>query len=210
MRQHGSPRDYWEGGYRGEGVIKELKPLVKQGTYHPWFAKTTIEKYYKNKTMKMLMEQQEEDGIDDDDNQSYQMYYRYGSYESVVDDLRDGKPLSGFLHDNGKIYVTVGRNKTKLYYELKTLEDSGVTLHATYHTQVQISQQAENNSDEYASNIEDYVLILPNIGGEVGLTTAADGTVCHLYYIVNSDWKERSYNNGKSEYIFPMLEDASY
>ena len=39
MRDYGPLRLYWEGGFRGEGLLKYIKPMVKQGSHKTTFAK---------------------------------------------------------------------------------------------------------------------------------------------------------------------------
>ena len=45
MRLHGPLRMCWEGGFKGEGILRYLKPMVKQGTHKITFAKNLLQKY---------------------------------------------------------------------------------------------------------------------------------------------------------------------
>lgn len=55
MKDFGPLCLYWEGGYRGEGILRDIKALVKQGTYKPYFAKNLMTKYYIDRFLQYLL-----------------------------------------------------------------------------------------------------------------------------------------------------------
>ena len=95
MREFGNLRDYWEGSFRGERILQTLKPLVTQGTYHPWFATTVLRKYYQQKTMSLLLSNNKNQETEDTDEQgnNYTMYHQYETEEAIKQLLLDGMPF---------------------------------------------------------------------------------------------------------------------
>ena len=55
MKDFGPLCLFWEGGYQGEGILRDIKPLVKQGTHKPYFAKNLMTKYYIDQFLQYLL-----------------------------------------------------------------------------------------------------------------------------------------------------------
>ena len=55
MKEVGPLRLYWEGGYKGEGLLRYIKPLVKQGIHKPTFAKNLFNKYYSDRFLQLVL-----------------------------------------------------------------------------------------------------------------------------------------------------------
>ena len=49
MRAYGPLRLYWEGGYKGEGILRYVKPMITQGTYQSSFSENAVRRYYKDR-----------------------------------------------------------------------------------------------------------------------------------------------------------------
>ena len=56
MRLYGPMRRYWEGGYRGEGLIQDLKPLIKNGLCLNWQV-NTLKKFYNLRALSFFDEE---------------------------------------------------------------------------------------------------------------------------------------------------------
>ena len=55
MREYGPLRLYWEGGYRGEGILRYVKPMITQGTYKSTFSENGIRRYYKDRFFQTIL-----------------------------------------------------------------------------------------------------------------------------------------------------------
>lgn len=125
MRQHGPPRLYWEGGFKGEGILRAVKPIVTQGTHMSWFATAALQRYYNEKSMKLLLDSENRDLIDDNNFNRVENYtdrkvftYKFG-YGQIVSDIGNGNPVSAALcDDTGYIYCVTVHNKKKWFESL--------------------------------------------------------------------------------------------
>ena len=53
MELYGPMRMYWEGGYRGEGIIQEIKGIINNGLIIGW-QNHTMKRFYNNRALKFL------------------------------------------------------------------------------------------------------------------------------------------------------------
>ena len=53
MKLYGPMRLYWEGGYRGEGIIQEVKGIINHGLITGW-QKHTMKRFYSYRALKLL------------------------------------------------------------------------------------------------------------------------------------------------------------
>ena len=81
---YGLSRLYWEGGFRGEGIIQEIKRIINHGLVKNWEI-NTMKRFYNNRGLKFLREEcllnrckQLEDNIIDNS------YRRYGEREEIA------------------------------------------------------------------------------------------------------------------------------
>ena len=216
MREFGNLRDYWEGGYRGEGILREIKQYVTQGTYHPWFAKSALTRYYKTKTMSMILDGDFFETDDDDDeaeceNRSgnYTMYYRYSNKQSVEECIEEGQPLSGIVLSDNRVCCAVGRNRKLEFYELRIEDDNSKYIHSTYYSLIKLGDLIETETDGNNIFVE-YALILPCLDDSEGVLCNDDGGSFHYYHIVDSNWKERNCVQGNVVYELPIVSSMQY
>jgi hypothetical protein len=119
MKEFGSPRLYWEGGYKGEGILRAVKPVVTQGTHMTYFATAALHKYYSEKSMDMLLNSEREGGdvITYNGNLADKHIYTYkNGMAQIIADICNGKPISATrLDSDGTIYCSAVHNKKKLW-----------------------------------------------------------------------------------------------
>ena len=223
VREFGPPRNYWEGGYRGEGILLELKQLVSMGTYHSWFAKSAMERYYKTKTIEMIMESNSSSSSNEDDNddetsmeknsdnkdQKYSMYYRYNNVDNVSNLINTGMPLSAFMMKDGKICVSVGRNNKQELYEINIDDSTGKVTLSTYFTHIGLGEKVCTCSRTDTLPIEKHVLFLPNTVTSSSETDET-GNVTHYYLVVDEHWKERVAIDNKISFVLPKVPSVTY
>lgn len=98
MHQFGLSRLYWEGGFKGEGILRSVKPVVTQGVHMSWFATAALQKFYYEKSMNMLLETSEDSSESSLNTYSGRKFYCYKhSREYIAKDISDGKPISAAL-----------------------------------------------------------------------------------------------------------------
>ena len=215
MREFGNLRDYWEGGYRGEGILKEIKQLVTQGTYHPWFAKSALTKYYKTKTLSMILDGDFFASDDDDETEleersnNYTMFYRYNNIQTLEGCISDGQPLSGVVLSDDTVCAAVGRNRKMDFYALTIDDDNGKFIDSTYYAAVKLGNMVETDTNEH-NIVHEYLVILPHLNEEDGVITYDDGSCDHYYHIVDSNWKERKCVERRITYELPIVTSMQY
>ena len=222
MREYGNLRDYWEGSYRGERILQQLKPLVSQGTYHPWFASSVLKRFYERKTMSLLMADNNNQETEDTDEKgnNYTMYYRYERQNTVEQLLHDGMPLSGVILNDGKIMVAFGRNRLLKFLEIVPNDNIGINLDRTFYSPLSLGNVVAEDKDveSLKDQIEDFVLMLPHLDPSAATTTTAateiddenDARDEHYYLIVDTKWKERVCHEGSTYFILPRLDNVNY
>ena len=225
MRNFGNLRDYWEGSYRGEGILRELKSYITQGTHQPWFAKCALRKYYQSKTMKMIVEGDFFDSEEDNDKDatsentiSYSNFYRYCTVEALTQNIAEGKPISGIMLNNDVVCCAVGRNKIIEFYEINFNDNNSKEYHATYYCSIQIGTtvttepgvEIDNSKQDIFNRICEYVVFLPHLDETLGVSQSDNEDCFHYYQVITSSWKERRCNDGVVSYNLPMVENVNY
>ena len=56
MRDYSPLHLYWEGGFKEEGILKYIKPLIKHGAHQILFAENTLSTYYKDRFLHSFLE----------------------------------------------------------------------------------------------------------------------------------------------------------
>ena len=61
MRTKGLPRNYWEGGLSGKGIVGNVKPFLKRGLGQLGVYQTTLNKLYNCREINSMIDNQEEE-----------------------------------------------------------------------------------------------------------------------------------------------------
>ena len=220
MRSLGNLRDYWEGGYRGEGILRQIKSLVTQGTHQPWFATCALRKFYEKKTMSMIINGDFFDDSDNDSNETqdtkkYSNTYRYSSKDCLQKLIINGRPIAGIRLDSDVVCCAVGWNKVIEYYEILFDDNSSKCCNATYYCLLKLgamiaAETTNSETSDVLNRICDYVVMLPHLDHEIGVTSDGEDDCSRYYYVVDSSWKERGNMNGVVGYSLPIVEHAIY
>ena len=219
MRNFGNLRDYWEGSFRGERILQELKPLVSQGTYHPWFATSVLTKFYRSKTMSLLLPTNNKERETDQHGKNYTMFYRYENKETVQKLLLSGMPMSGFILNDGRILVACGRNRILSFLEIDTNDNTGKFIDRTFYSVLSVGDAITEDSFvvEVKQQTADYVLMLPYLDpsseNENNNETDDDddnNNNSNYYYIIDTQWRERACEQQATYFMHPRLENVTY
>lgn len=130
MKRFGPPRELWEGGPRGEGILRELKPLIR-GLRGNW-ARNALTRFYQNRAFEDLspqlndnecfFDEDSEDEFDEDKelvksgaSTRYRPFRYYADKETGFQAIEKSMPLSILQLVDGKFgFVT----KNKLLFPL--------------------------------------------------------------------------------------------
>ena len=90
MNLFGPLRRYWEGSYRGEALVQELKPLIKTSLTTNW-QERTMNRYYNQRSFNQFQKV-----VSDNYEQHHYVCgkYHYDSIESIIKQYRNHQPLS--------------------------------------------------------------------------------------------------------------------
>jgi hypothetical protein len=72
MKEYGPLRLFWEGSFKGEGLLQYVKPMVKQGTHKSTFAKNTLTAYYKDRFLQTVLRVDLKDDEDEEKKREIQ------------------------------------------------------------------------------------------------------------------------------------------
>jgi hypothetical protein len=209
MHEYGPPRLYWEGGYKGEGVLRSVKPVVTQGTHMSWFATSALQKYYNIKSITMLLRN---DNGDENNLTSTvtatidrKMYtYKLG-VSQLTEDIRQGRAISAACRNSdGNVYCLGIHMKQKRLIRLFFNDDLGTILGNTYHAPVEVD--TDNLQDVTTFDRFTYIMLLPNRDCAPNCPSHA-----YMYSCVTEHWKER-WRDESGQFIFslPRVCEAAY
>ncbi|KAL3943124.1 MAG: hypothetical protein SGARI_000048 [Bacillariaceae sp.] len=68
MRDFGPLREFWEGGIRGEGIFRYLKPLVRKGVHNPGVPQALLSKYYSDLFLTWILDDRKMNQDNDEDD----------------------------------------------------------------------------------------------------------------------------------------------
>ena len=204
MRTKGMQRNYWEGGWFGEGFFRCIKPLIQRGTHMMGVFVGTMKKIYRircinemiNKNMNIgdngISETINIDTSNSDlfDVSRYRKFHTYKQFNEVNDSIQKRDPLATFYHrPNHKFYIAVKSNKTKVLHELQLYDFEDCFNTSNYNvtlgnvTSGKKIEEISLNSTEYSS-----VLLLPLCNKEkiIKYYCISDE---HKEYVGNGKWK---------------------
>ena len=87
MKECGPLRLYWEGSFKGEGLLQYVKPMVKQGTHKSTFAKNTLTAHHKDRFFQTVLRidlKDDEDEYEDKTKPRYNKFYTHSSKNKLA------------------------------------------------------------------------------------------------------------------------------
>lgn len=206
MKEFGPPRLYWEGGFKGEGILRSVKPVVTQGTHMSWFATAAMQKFYYDKSMHMLLENSCADPEDQMMNYTNRNIFTYrNGYSHIESEIQKGRPISAALCSvTGETYCATIVDKQKCLSRLIFDDDHGIYIGNTFHTPISVSA-SETRFDVPTWNDFTFVLLLPNRRIE------GNPILQHYYYCITEHWLERRRRmNNEIIFTLPQIDGAKY
>lgn len=207
MHQFGPPRLYWEGGFKGEGILRSVKPVVTQGVHMSWFATAALQKFYYDKSMNMLLEASEDVSESSLNSYSDRKFYCYkNGKDHIKKDIEGGKPISAALCNlTQQTYCLAIIHKKKMLTRISFHDCEGIFLGSTYHTFISL----DSTDPLLISSWHQYtpVLLLPNRGIFPNCTSIPQ----YFYYCISDQWLERRpVGNNTIAFELPRIDGANY
>lgn len=210
MKEFGPPRLYWEGGYKGEGILRSVKPVVTQGTHMSWFATAALQKYYNNKSMTMLLRNDNNDITHETSkvvaaNDRKIFTYKQG-IDEITDDISHGRAISAaVVNSSGEVFCLGMHLKKKKFIHILFRDDLGSLVGNTYHCPIEVSCDRVRDVTTDIDHLT-YVILLPNRDSKRNSLLPY-----YTYSCVSENWTERRrLVCGSIEYTLPQVDDASY
>jgi hypothetical protein len=192
MKMYGSPRDnLYEGNFRGEGVIRELKPAVPTIHRKNW-SKNGIAEVHVCRTVNIL-----EPEIASPPRR-YNNFNSFKDREELVKSLDEGKVVSGVVFEERLLAVIEGKQGTE-YFELcfdDNNTDASIMASACWFAPAKPALTAWKIKEE---KLKEYFVILPR--------EKRAPTVAPSYYAITSEWRERLRDGS---ICFPRSVGATY
>ena len=196
MSLYGPLVNTWEGGNRGEGYLRHLKPMITN-TVRPNWNHLAHENIMKEKSKSQILhdhfknyskEKQLDFQMIFTQNQSFD-FVIYNDLCQLINEWCGNKPLSCVLLKNGNICAVTKKTRenfvsvkvdTKFHHEIKSLAMCFFQLH------IDTTSDESNMLYFTKGDIENYLLLLPKL--------AVDGFVQkpnqNKYYIITDEWME--------------------
>ena len=198
MKMYGPMRCYWEGGYRGEGLIQELKSIINQGLVKNW-QKNTLKRFFNLRTLSLLNKETKNGDSNDTEKESqYKDFKRYGTISNIIDVMQNNKPLS--IMESKKNYFLVAiDSKSAIQIVIKNY--SNTICHMDYFfwrimPDIIIPKPLSN---EIVRNC----ILLPCLDKEINWVNY-NGVFGGIYSCIDSDWNELTNEKG---FIIPRSID---
>lgn len=137
MKEYGIMRNYWEGGFRGEGIFRPMKGLIRRGLHNDKISFHTLVKQYKTLGINDLIEMKEKEDTyislldgelshDDDNNvldgdgqndeeealltdnpDRYRRFHCYESSEKVLEAIENNEVIAISRHDPTNVFYVI-------------------------------------------------------------------------------------------------------
>ena len=124
MMEKGMQRNYWEGGWFGEGFFRSVKPLIQRGTHQMGVFVSTMQKIYQVRGISEMIDNDDlmndeglQIGIEVEDNDildvsRYRRFHAYSKLDQVIVAVENKEPLASFYHiPSNTFYVCYSRKK---------------------------------------------------------------------------------------------------
>jgi hypothetical protein len=182
----GPIRNRWEGGKRGEGFLRTVKPIVQSGRKN--WQKNLFLNILRQKTLVQMKSTNDDDDVSDYDDSSSmeecqmhepQSFVHYRCHADVVEKWMRGTVLSGVLVE-GKLYICHRFGARSLLLEFMTLEDSAMFSYGLWYYELQCPDvEDEDKGSLQDVRVDSYALLLPLLSSDAH----------QKYALVTSNWR---------------------
>jgi hypothetical protein len=168
MRAYGPLRLYWEGGYKGEGILRYVKPMITQGTYTSSFSENAVRRYYKDRFFQSILNFDIKNNPDGDRTEGvrYTKFKTYPSMEYVDRSMNNGSyggAVSLIILKNGQLCISCKEKKKHIPIVVETDDNNGYLYFESWVTSITFGATLKYTRLELldSSIIMSYGLALP-------------------------------------------------
>ena len=183
----GPIRNRWEGGKRGEGFLRTVKPIVQSGRKN--WQKNLFLNILRQKTLVQMKSTNDDDDSSDygEDNSSMeecqmhepQSFVHYRCHAEVVERWTRGAVLSGVLVE-GKLYICHRFGARSLLVEFMIMEDSAEFSFGLWYYELQyLDVEDEDKGSLQDVRVDCYALLLPMLSSDAN----------QRYALATSNWR---------------------
>lgn len=227
MKTFGNLRNFWEGGYDGEGFIRLIKPLLKRGIHQSGNLKSVLQKYYRLSSLDDLLEEEERlhsqdniesvdgseeidyesgNGVDEEDEdirtflntERYRRFHCYASIFSAYENIDRKFPAAVMIHNKSKRWYILHYNDKKRRMLKAIKEEALKKINYT------LCFDVDKMEDEHAVFIEDVSVLNEDYTSAIILPMFTydneNGGESVSYYMTTEDHKEYAIGN---RFVYP-------
>ena len=189
MSLYGPLRLYWEGGYRGEGIIQEIKGIINNGLIIGW-QKHTMKRFYSYRALKLLNNECSPKMLDSkEDFGNAKLYKRYKNLQTIKDKIHNHMEISVMYGINGVYYVAVNKHESIQIMRSEFTHSYCTMDYFKWELLADVTLSTPKQND-----VRSYCLLLPKIDNvDIDITTSE---VVNIYCCIDSDWNELTNNQG--------------
>ena len=190
MNLYGPMRCYWEGGYRGEGLIQELKCLINNGLTKNW-QKNTLKRFFNLRTLSFLENESRSKSTETPIQYTIDKdYKRYGTKDIIVKKFQNHCALSVIKSVENIFSIAIDKDKSLQIIKRHYI---AATTNMDYFSWELMGDNILRTPS--GRNIERYCLLLPKIksSNEENLT---NDCLSQIYSCIDSQWNELANDEG--------------
>ena len=189
MRMYGPLRRYWEGGYRGEAMIQELKPLITTGLSKNW-QRRILTKFYNTRAIGHFQTTTILNNQMLGNEQNVNMHHNYGSIDCIISMFNSHQPLS--IIQSCNIFLIMINKRQGIQIIREELHSVSVSMH---YMKWSLEEKSILDVDREIEEVK-YCLLLPVAPSILG-----------IYTCIDSNWNEISFDGSISR---PTLSSKLY
>ena len=189
MEMFGPLRLYWEGGWKGEGIIKEIKEIIRDGLKKNW-AENTLKRVYNGRAFDYMLKSNKLNFIN---KNTVREYKKYHSLNELNDAFLNHDAISVIVLKNDNHIVSIGNDRS-IILQRKGIHEK---IHNSVYYYWNLDMQTNLLQFPEKDKILCYAILLPWY--QVGLNNDINHSITPSYTSISSTWMEL---NGVS-YILP-------
>lgn len=190
MKLYGPPRCHYEGTYKGEKFVSNVKPIIESGLQGNW-ARNCLRAHWTNYVTNAL------NGSYDNTEKSSRISKKFKIYDATPQlqfCLGKGHPISGCISEEGRLLVAIacGKRRDTCKFVGIELKNCGITYCGAAYFEVNMMDSDYENLLDYDSvEIEDYFILLP-IVPDAPIFNEGSNHNRLLYTMITEEWNEQT------------------
>ena len=207
MLRFGPVRNLWEGGYRGEGILRLVKHHISnvQANWHI----CATNKFYQHKSLQRILEQlssfdksKEVGGKLKFSDKANNLHF-YDKKQNLIDAYHSGQPISVFIDDSDCIFAVINNS---MYAVFHVGEFHSEILSLCYFN---MNAPTFVSSDSLNPSLKCFGLLLPKLSENDGnFINEEDLTDFGIYTVITDNWMEIKQDKTYGFYQFSHVQSV--